>query len=68
MIAIEQIDAVEEVKKLIDGLKPGRCRVILSVLTDKWNVELAYENCCSLTSDVLSALPKIRGVTEVKEL
>ena len=68
VIAIEQIDAVEEVKKLIDGLKPGRCRVILSVLTDKWNVELAYENCCSLTSDVLSALPKIRGVTEVKEL
>ena len=68
MIIIDRAEAVEPLKKTIGDLRPGRSRVLFAVLADKWEVEIVCEKTYALTADVLSALPKIQGVSEVREL
>lgn len=68
MIVIDRAEAVEPLKNTIGDLRPGRSRVLFAVLADKWEVEIVCEKTYALTADVLSALPKIQGVSEVREL
>lgn len=68
MIVLDNEKAIPEVRNLIDGLSLGRSRILLTVLTDKWEVEISCEKMYTLTSEVLEALSKIRGVSEVQEL
>ena len=53
---------------MVAGLRPGRSRVLFVALADKWEVEIVCEKTYALTADILSALPKIQGVSEVREL
>lgn len=68
MIVIDRAEAVEPLKQLVAGLRPGRSRVLFVALADKWEVEIVCEKTYALTADILSALPKIQGVSEVREL
>ena len=68
MIVVDRKEALEPLKKLIDNLRPGRSRILFMIPADKWEVEIVCEKTYALTADVLSALPKIQGVTEVREL
>ena len=68
MIVMDREEAVLSVQKLISGLSGGRSRILLNVLTEKWEVEIACEKMYTLTPEVLSALQKVQGVLEVREL
>ncbi len=68
MIMINDVQAIEPVKNIIDHLTPGRSRILIVTLVDKWAVEIVCEKTYTLTADVLSSLPKIQGVSEIKEI
>ena len=68
MIVLNNEKAVAEIQKLISGLSAGRSSILLTVLTDKWEVEIVCEKRYTLTPDVLSSLSKVPGVSEVREL
>ena len=68
MIILNQREAISSVQHLINGLSVGRSRILLSVLADKWEVEIACEKKYALTPDVFEKLSKIQGVLEVREL
>ncbi|MBO4643191.1 MAG: hypothetical protein J5716_01115 [Alphaproteobacteria bacterium] len=68
MIVLNREEAVASIKKMLDGLPAGRSQIFLTLLIDKWEVEIVCEKRYALTSEVLTALPKIQGVLEVREL
>ncbi len=68
MVVLDREEAIPSIQKLIEGLSGGRSRILMTVLADKWEVEISVEKTYTLTSDVLSALPKVPGVLEVREL
>ena len=68
MIVIDQAAAVDGIKELVAALKPGRSRILVVALADKWEVEIACDKTYALTADFLSAVPKIKGVAEMREL
>ena len=68
MIVIDQAAAVDGIKEQVAALKPGRSRILVVALADKWEVEIACDKTYALTADFLAAVPKIKGVAEVREL
>lgn len=68
IIVINKEDALLPLKDIFSTASPGRSRVLFVVLADKWEVEILSEKTYTLTADILSAVPKIQGVLEVKEI
>ena len=68
MIVLSHENAIASVQQLINGLSSGRSRILLTVLTDKWEVEIACEKMYTLTPEFLMDLTHIQGVQEVREL
>ncbi len=68
MIFIENKEAVNIVKELMSTLNAGNSRILFVVHIDKWEVEISCERTYTLTTDFLSSLQKIPGITEVQEL
>ena len=67
-IFIENKEAVNIVKELMSTLNAGNSRILFVVHIDKWEVEISCERTYTLTTDFLSSLQKIPGITEVQEL
>lgn len=68
MIVLNDQNAVAPVQELVKSLSLGRSKILLTLLVDKWEVEISLEKTYALTADALKILSKTQGVYEVREL
>lgn len=68
MICFSEESCLPKIKEILDAAAPGRSHVRLSLLIDKWEVDIPLEKTYTFTADLWQAMRAVPGVAEVKEI
>ncbi len=67
IIRLEDVKAIEEIKKLLENVPEGRSKIFLILKTDEYNVEFELPKRYTVTPDVLDCFSQVMGISEIKQ-